>query len=190
MKARSIRLAALGIFLLFFGVQCNFLSSLGGPSPSPQTPLNNQAPPVNQQPQQPGFDQQPEPLVPPENIPPENQNPPENQKPPAQFKLTGIWESQTNTDFGIVYTELILEPTKTFSQQVVLNDLMTYDVGTYEDGEGFIHFVVEDHQPKEYKGQPMHWVTSFTYFYTVVDENTMILEDRIIGTRWTINRRQ
>lgn len=45
----------------------------------------------------------------------------------------------------MVYSQLILEPTKTFSQQVTLGNLLTYDVGRYEVRQGFIRFVVEDH---------------------------------------------
>jgi hypothetical protein len=84
---------------------------------------------------------------------------------------------------------LILEHTRTFSQQVVLNDLMTYDTGTYQVGDGFIHFAVTNHEPKVYKGKQMTWVNSFTYFYTPVDANSMILEDHIMGTRWTVYRK-
>jgi len=87
-------------------------------------------------------------------------------------------------------TQLILDDKKKFSQQAVLNDLMTYDVGAYQTGEGYIHFVVEDHEPKFYHGQPMTWLKSWTYFYTVVDENSMTFEDRIARTSWTVYRQQ
>jgi hypothetical protein len=107
---------------------------------------------------------------------------------PAQFKLTGIWYSQTSTAYGTLSTQLILEPTGAFSQQSTLGDLLTYDVGTYVVGEGFIHFTVTDHQPKVYRNQPMQWVTSFTYFITPADQNTMQVEDRVVGTHWTMYR--
>jgi hypothetical protein len=93
------------------------------------------------------------------------------------------------TGYGVLSTQLILEPTKKFSQQAVLGPLLTYDVGTYQVGEGFIHFVVQDHEPKEYNGQKMTWLTSWTYFYTVVDENTMTFEDRVARSSWTVRRR-
>ena len=69
-----------------------------------------------------------------------------------------IWEAQVDTEYGTVYSELILEHTRTFSQQEVLHNLMT-------------------------------WVNSFTYFYTPVDANSMVLEDHIMGTRWTVYRK-
>ena len=93
-----------------------------------------------------------------------------------------------DTGNGIVYTQLILEHTGTFSQVVTWGDLMTYDVGIYEVGDGFIHFSVTDHEPKEYLGQEMTWVNSFTYFITPIDQNTMVVEDRIMNTQWTMYR--
>jgi hypothetical protein len=66
---------------------------------------------------------------------------------------------------------------------------MTYDTGTYEVGEGYIHFTVEDHEPKVYQGKEMTWMHSFTYFYQFVDENTIQFEDRVIHTTWTATRR-
>ena len=107
---------------------------------------------------------------------------------PAQFKLTGSWYSQTDTAYGTVYLQLILEPTDTFSQQARLSDLLTYDVGTYVVGDGYIHFTVTDHQPKVYRNQPMQWVNSFTYFIIPVDQNTMQVEDHVVGTQWTMYR--
>jgi len=122
-------------------------------SAAPTSPIGGQPPDANQ----------------PQPVPLDNPNP------PAQFKLTGIWESQTQTAYGVVYSQLILELTRTFSQQVTLGNLLTYDVGRYEVGDGFIHFVVENHEPKEYLGKQMSWLTSFTYFYTPIDENSMLL---------------
>lgn len=147
-----------------------------------QNPEQNPQPDPFQNPDQnpqPGPDQNPQP----QDIP--NNNP----GIPADFKLTGIWEAQVQTEYGMVYTQLILEPTMTFSQQAVWADLMTYDVGTYVVGDGFIHFNVENHEPKIYKGKEMTWVNSFTYFYTVVDANTMNFEDRIVGSSWTVYRK-
>lgn len=65
---------------------------------------------------------------------------------------------------------------------------MTCDVGTYQVGEGSIHFVVQDHEPKEYNGSRMKWLTSWTYFYAFVDENTMTFEDWVAGSRWAVHR--
>jgi hypothetical protein len=162
-----------GILLLLAGMACSLLPSGDRTNPQPVNPQpvppNNQAPPANN-------------VNPPEN----NNNNPNNT---AQFQLEGTWGSQTDTQYGVVNYELILEHTRTFSQQVILGDLLTYDVGTYAVGDGFIRFIVENHEPKTYKGKDMHWLTSFTYFYTVVDAGSMIFEDRIAGTQWTVYRR-
>jgi len=118
---------------------------------------------------------------------PLNQDPPVDpgQNAPPEYKLPGIWVSDTDTGYGtIMHTELILEYTGTFSQQVTAGSLMTWDVGVYEVGDGFIRFVVENHEPKEYMGRTMSWLTGFTYFYTFVDQNTILLEDHISGNSW------
>ncbi len=109
---------------------------------------------------------------------------------PAAIKLAGIWESQMTTGFGTMYSQMILHPNKSYSYQVILGDLMTWETGTYEPGEGFIHFSVLNYEPKVYKGTTMSRPTSWTVFYTVVDENTMIWEDRVLGTQWTVYRRR
>jgi hypothetical protein len=179
MKLRRIWLTGYCVFLLLFSVQCQLirLPTNQQQSPDNQPAIQQPRPIENNQPQ-------PEPL---DNNPPFQ--PQDNPQPDGQFRLEGIWEAQVDTEFGTVYSELILEPTRTFSQQVLFNDLMTYDTGTYQVGQGFIHFAVENHEPKVYKGQEMTWVNSFTYFYTPVDANSMILEDRIASTRWTVYRK-
>jgi len=111
--------------------------------------------------------------------------------PPVQagpFQIFGIWKSAVTTPYGTLYTELILQPDKKFSRNAVLNHMMTYDVGTVELGDGYIHFVVKDHEPKMYNGTPMRWVESWTYFYTVVDANTITVEDRLANTHWNMQR--
>lgn len=108
----------------------------------------------------------------------------------GQFQIFGVWKSAVNTVYGTMYTELVLQPNKKFSQTAVLNRLRTWDTGTVELGDGYIHFLVQDHEPKLYNGQPMSWVKSFTYFYTVVDANTIACEDRVVNTRWTMHRAQ
>lgn len=110
--------------------------------------------------------------------------------PGGQFQIFGVWRSAVHTVYGPMYTELVLQPDKKFSQTAVLNQLRTWDTGTVELGDGYIHFRVQDHEPKVYNGQQMSWVKSFTYFYTVVDANTIACEDRIVNTRWTMHRAQ
>jgi hypothetical protein len=108
----------------------------------------------------------------------------------GEYNLAGTWESATDTGFGTtMYTELILEYTGTFSQQVTVADLLTYDTGEYFVGEDFIRFEVKNHEPKEYKGQPLNWLTGFTYYYTFIDEDTLQLEDKISGNTWLAYRK-
>jgi len=121
---------------------------------------------------------------------PTAQPPPPQPQPPTAINVVGIWEGQIATDYGPMYTQMILQPNGGYSYQVVWGDLMTWEVGLYEVGEGFIHFTVQDYEPKEYKGQRLSRPTSWTVFYTVLDENTMIWEDRILGTRWTVYRQR
>jgi hypothetical protein len=104
------------------------------------------------------------------------------------FQIFGIWKATVQSPYGAMAIELVLQPNKKFSQTAVLNNMMTYDTGTVELGEGYIHFVVQDHEPKVYNGVPMKWLQSWTYFYTVVDANTMTFEDRIANSRWNVYR--
>jgi hypothetical protein len=121
---------------------------------------------------------------------PEPQPPPGEKATPTPDRspVCGIWSSEVQTAYGPMKTVLVLDAAKKFSQQSTLGYLMTYDVGTYEVGDGYIHFVVQDHEPKVYNGQPMTWLKSWTYLYTVTDANTMIFEDRIAQSRWTVHR--
>ncbi len=144
-----------------------------------------QQPALPAQPQaQPGQLQQPQ-------APPAPVQPPQvPQQPPAAINPVGIWESQTMTDYGVMFSQMILQPNGSYSYQVRWGDLMTWEVGLYEVGQGFIHFSVQDYEPKVYKGTTMWRPTSWTVFYTVVDQNTMIWEDRVLGTQWTVYRRR
>ncbi len=185
MKRASIYLV-LCVVLLFAAGACSLPA---GQAPAQPAPGVQQGRDQQQAPgQQPVPEQQPIPEQQP--VPEQQPIPDTGGQPgaPAPFKVTGIWTSQVSTEYGTVFTQLILEPTGTFSQQVVLGSLMTYDVGTYVVGEGYIHFTVTDHEPKEYQGKPMHWVTSFTYFFTAVDPDTMQVLDRITGNQWTMHR--
>jgi hypothetical protein len=109
-----------------------------------------------------------------------------NQPDFGDFDIVGIWESQVDTDVGTVSTSLILERTGTFSQVATWNDLMTLDTGEYNIVGNAIHFTVTHHEPTEYKGQPLTWVTSFTYFVTPIDATSMYVEDHIMNTSWTM----
>jgi hypothetical protein len=102
-------------------------------------------------------------------------------------RIVGIWRWQSDAA-----GELLLTPEKTFSQAIYWNGLMTYDTGIYDTGEGFVHFAVQQHQPVVYgpNGSPMAYVTSFTYFYTFVDDNHVVFSDHIVNTSWDAYRVQ
>jgi hypothetical protein len=144
-----------------------------------------------QQEQQPNQDENQEPN-PEEDQPPDVElEPPqdqENQPGIQDFSVVGIWESQIDTDRGLVSTQLVLEHTGTFSQAVTWNGLMTLDTGVYTIIGNAVHFTVTHHEPTEYMGQPLSWVTSFTYFVTPVDATTMQVEDHIMKTSWTMHK--
>lgn len=104
------------------------------------------------------------------------------------FQLFGVWRAGIPTPYGDLHLELILQPDSRFSQISTMNGLMAYDVGNVELVENFIHFVVTDHEPKEYNGTRIRWLESFGYYYTVVDAHTMELEDRVQQARWIMRR--
>jgi len=103
--------------------------------------------------------------------------------------LVGIWQwNVSNPIGGPTEGELILWDNGRFSQTIVWNGLMTYDAGLYESSDGFIHFAVQEHEPQEYLGEPMSWPASFSYFYTFVTDDHIILEDRLVDTQWDAYR--
>jgi hypothetical protein len=108
--------------------------------------------------------------------------------PQGRFRLFGLWQATIGTPLGELHTTLVLHPDERFTQTAVLNGLLTYDEGTIELGAGFVHFVVKDHQPKKYHGVDVKWLESWTFFYTVVDADTMTFEDRVAGSAWTVHR--
>ena len=106
----------------------------------------------------------------------------------ALLDIVGIWASQQQTAYGTIYTQVILERTGTYSMQAWWSDLLTYETGTYQVGDGFIHFMLTNYEPKIYKGRWMSRPMTWTAWYTIVDQNTMEWEDRIVKSRWTVYR--
>jgi hypothetical protein len=104
--------------------------------------------------------------------------------------LFGVWKTTASTIYGQLTVELILKPDKHFSQLSTMNGLMAFDEGTIEivEKENFIHFVVTDHEPKQYNGVEITWLKSWGYFYKVLDKDRMEFEDRIVKERWTVHR--
>ena len=106
----------------------------------------------------------------------------------AQQDVTGIWRAQFVTAFGACYGETILMPNGRFSKTSKCGEMFTKDVGTYTVGEGYIHFNIQDHEPKFYKGKPMSWVKSETVFFQFVGPDRIMCHDRITGDRWEATR--
>lgn len=112
------------------------------------------------------------------------------QAPPVAFNLVGIWEAQIPTAYGVMFTQMILQPNGSYSYQVVLGDLMTWETGFYETGPGYIHFSLQNYGPTTYKSTELSRPMSWSVFYTVVDADTMVWEDRVLGSQWTVRRRR
>lgn len=98
--------------------------------------------------------------------------------------VVGIWRSKA----GICSGETILKHNGTFSKTTRCGDLLSWDVGTYTVGRGYIHLTIHDHEPKVYKGRRLQWVTSQTIFFRFAGPNRIICEDRVMGTRWEAYR--
>jgi hypothetical protein len=107
---------------------------------------------------------------------------------PSHFQLAGVWLSKIQTNRGVLITELILDPSNKFCQKTTYNDHRISDVGIYHADSGCIDFFVEDHEPKVYHGRPMSWLRCWTCFFTVVDGNTMLFENRSTKHRWSVHR--
>lgn len=102
--------------------------------------------------------------------------------------LVGIWRSNVQTPYGPAQGEVILKPDGTFSKTFRCGGLFTLDVGRYTVGAGFIHFTIQDHEPKTYMNKPMTWVTSETWFFQFLGSDQIQFEDRVVGTRWEAHR--
>ena len=106
---------------------------------------------------------------------------------PAE-NIVGLWRSQFPTPMGMGFSEVVFMPDGRFQKKVRAGELMTLDIGRYTVGQGYIHFDIEDHEPKTYMGQPMQWVKSETWLFRFVNPDLIIFEDRLTGTRWEAHR--
>lgn len=113
---------------------------------------------------------------------------PREQK-PGRFQFAGVWTSKMEGERGTKSMELVFQPPNRFSQKSIVNKETTHDVGTYQAGAGYLHFFIEDHEPKVSNGRQVSWPRNWTYFFTVLDENTMVLENRISRSKWTLRRK-
>jgi hypothetical protein len=98
--------------------------------------------------------------------------------------LVGIWRAQVATPWGPGTAETLLMKNGRFSKTFKAGEMFTKDTGTYTVGQGYIHFDIQDHEPKVYKGKPMSWVKSETVFFQMAGPDRMLCEDRITGGRW------
>jgi hypothetical protein len=185
MQQRKTGLVVIAVWVCLAVISCSPRPAARQP---PQPTAFQAAPQAPQPPQQVQPDQPPG-APQPQQAPAQPVQP---QPPAAGINLVGIWESQIMTDYGVMYTQMILQPNGSYSYQVILGDLMTWEVGTYQvvADQNFIHFTLEDYGPTTYKGTQLSRPTSWGVFYTVVDGDTMIWEDRVLGTQWTVHRRR
>jgi hypothetical protein len=80
--------------------------------------------------------------------------------------VVGIWQCpQVPTPWGLADGETILKQDGTFSKTVRIGQMIIWDVGTYTVGNGYIHYKIQDHEPKIYKGKPMSWFKEETSFF-------------------------
>jgi hypothetical protein len=107
---------------------------------------------------------------------------------PTAKSLVGTWRAQVSTPWGPGLAETILMKNGRFSKTFKVAEMKTLDTGKYTVGQGYIHFDIEDHEPKVYKGKPMHWIKSETVFFQMAGPDRMLCEDRITGGRWEAYR--
>jgi hypothetical protein len=107
---------------------------------------------------------------------------------PTAKSLIGTWRAHVSTPWGPGFAETILMKNGRFSKTFKVAEMKTLDTGKYTVGQGYIHFDIEDHEPKVYKGKPMQWVKSETVFFQMAGPDRMLCEDRITGGRWEAYR--
>lgn len=73
----------------------------------------------------------------------------------APHAVTGLWRGQESGPLGVMDVEVIFFPNGTYSRTHRLRDLMTRDVGTYAIVQNWIHFELQNYQPKVYRGQTL-----------------------------------
>ena len=93
----------------------------------------------------------------------------------AQQSVVGIWQCpQVLTPLGLADGETILKPDGTFSKTARCGQMVIWDVGTYTVGNGYIHYKIQDHGPKTYKGKPMSWFKEETSYFQFTGPNSIV----------------
>lgn len=75
--------------------------------------------------------------------------------PLAAQTLAGVWRGQEVSPLGPMSVEVIFFPNGTYNRAHTWGSLMTTDNGAYQIVQNWIHFTLNDYQPKVYKGQTM-----------------------------------
>jgi len=101
-----------------------------------------------------------------------------------QASLVGLWRAQIQSGQGNCVWEIIFQRNGGFSKTFRCGQMMTYELGTYSVGQGFIRLIYTSHQPTEYKGRKLHYPGTETIFFQFVDRNHIYCEDRILGGKW------
>ncbi|OGP62386.1 MAG: hypothetical protein A2170_01315 [Deltaproteobacteria bacterium RBG_13_53_10] len=116
--------------------------------------------------------------------------------------ITGVWQSQAETTFGVCYGETSLMPNGQYSKTLRCGEMFTREVGTYvvefgtytfaegfEEYEGYLRFKLGNYEPKIYKGGQMILPRDQTVFFRFDAPDRMICYDRITGGRWEATRK-
>jgi hypothetical protein len=98
---------------------------------------------------------------------------PAQSQPLALHTIPGIWRGQEHGPMGVMDVEVIFFPNGTYSRAHRLRDLMTRDVGTYSIVQNWIHFALQNYQPRSYKGQTLTRPMSDTWVVDQFDGRSM-----------------
>ena len=80
--------------------------------------------------------------------------------------VVGVWDCPgVPTPWCVANGKTILMKDGTFTKTVKCGEMSTWDKGTYTVGKGYIHYKIQDHEPKVYKGKPMSWFKEETTYF-------------------------
>jgi hypothetical protein len=87
--------------------------------------------------------------------------------------LVGVWQGVERTGPVAVGGRLVMFANGTYERHHVLGALQTWDRGTYQLAQNWVHFNVQDYQPKEYNRAPMPPPPSETWMVNAFDGRTV-----------------
>jgi hypothetical protein len=80
--------------------------------------------------------------------------------------VVGVWECPgVATPWCVANGKVILMKDGSFTKTVECGEMSTWDKGIYTVGQGYIHYKIQDHEPKTYKGKPMRWFKEETTYF-------------------------